>query len=257
MTKDYKAYLIDLDGTMYNGTEKIEEAAPFIDHLRAHEKKILFLTNNSTSTPKQVVNKLKTVSGVKAYEEEIYTSSEATVEYLKAQNAESIYMIGEGGLETALTDAKFKQTSERPDYVVVGLDRKVSYEELTQASLAIQKGALFVATNPDTNLPSERGMIPGNGALISFLETSTQTEATVVGKPGHIMMSGALAKLNLDADQVVMVGDNYSTDIMAGINNNIDTLLVLTGFTQKDDIPHLPTPPTHVVNHLGEWTVQD
>lgn len=253
MKKDYQGYLIDLDGTMYSGTDKIAEAAPFIDRLRHAHKKILFLTNNSTATPKKVVDKLWQISGVKAYEEEIYTSSEATVEYAEKLGGDTVFMIGEGGLAEALATSSFALSDQHPDHVIVGLDRSVTYEELTIATLAIRQGAHFIATNPDSNLPTERGMIPGNGALVAFLEAATQKQATVVGKPEHIMMEGALDKLKLDRGQVIMVGDNYTTDIMAGIQNGIDTLLVLTGFTSREDIPNLPTPPTHIVNDLGEW----
>lgn len=255
MRKDYQAYLIDLDGTMYSGAEKIKEAAPFIESLREHNKRFLFLTNNSTATPQKVVDKLWSISGVRAYEHEIYTSAEATVQFIQSRQGQKVYAIGEGGLETALKDANFEFDNHSPDYVVVGLDRRVTYEELKIASLAIRDGAQLIATNPDSNLPTEEGMIPGNGALIAFLETATQKEAIVVGKPGKIMMEGALHKLGMRKDQVIMIGDNYTTDIIAGIQNGIDTLLVLTGFTQKEDLPNLPIAPTYTVNHLGEWSI--
>lgn len=256
MQTSYAGYLIDLDGTMYNGNEKIAEAADFINRLRAANKPFLFLTNNSTSKPEDVTGKLNRVSDVKAYPEEVFTSTMATVTYLRKNQLQRIFVIGEGGLIEGLRDAKFELEDENVDAVVVGLDREVTYRELEQATLLIHQGAKFIATNPDTNLPTERGLVPGNGALISFLETATGKEATVIGKPEATIMDAAIEAIGLEKDEVVMVGDNYTTDIQAGIQNDVDTLLVLTGFTSKEDVPNLPTPATHVINTLDEWEIK-
>lgn len=255
MSKEYAGYLIDLDGTMYNGVEKIDEAAGFIQRLREANKPFLFLTNNSTSKNEDVVNKLKQVSDVEAYPQEVYTSTMATISYLEKNNLNRLFMIGEGGLADGLKNAGFERSDNEVDAVVVGLDRSVTYKELETATLLIRGGAKFIATNPDTNLPTEKGLVPGNGALISFLETSTNQKATVIGKPESIIMNAAIEALGLDKKEVLMVGDNYTTDIQAGIQNEIDTLLVLTGFTAKTDVPNLPTPPTHVVNTLDDWAI--
>lgn len=253
--KEYAGYLIDLDGTMYNGNKKIEEAANFVERLRKEEKPFLFLTNNSTSSPHDVSEKLREVSDVKAHPEEIYTSTKATIAYLKKNNAEKVYVIGENGLREALMEADFELTATEADHVVVGLDREVDYEKFETATLLIKDGAEFIATNPDTNIPTEKGLVPGNGALVSFLETSTQTKATVIGKPQATIMEAALAELNLSKEEVLMVGDNYTTDIQAGIQNDVDTLLVLTGFTQAEDVDQLPVSPTHIVENLDFWEV--
>jgi len=255
MHKEYEGYLIDLDGTMYNGNEKIEEAADFINRLRKVDKPFLFLTNNSTANPETVTNKLKKVSDVKAYPKEVFTSTEATITYLHKMKARRIYVIGEAGLLEGLRAADFKLTDHEVDAVVVGLDSQVDYAQLEKATLLIQEGAAFIGTNPDTNLPTERGLVPGNGALIAFLEASTGQEATVIGKPEAIIMEAALEKIGLKKEDVLMVGDNYTTDIQAGIRNGIDTLLVLTGFTRKEDVVNLPTPATHVVDTLEQWKV--
>lgn len=255
MSKEYAGYLIDLDGTMYNGSEKIAEAAGFIERLRKANKPFLFLTNNSTSKNEDVVDKLKKVSDVKAYPEEVFTSTMATISYLEKNNLNRIFMIGEGGLDDGLKNAGFEISDHEVDAVVVGLDRSVTYKDLEKATLLIRAGAKFIATNPDTNLPTERGLVPGNGALIAFLETSTNQKATVIGKPEAIIMNAAIEAIGLDKEKVVMVGDNYTTDIQAGIQNDVDTLLVLTGFTAKEDVETLPTPPTHVVETLEDWEV--
>ena len=256
MAKEYAGYLIDLDGTMYNGDEKIAEAAGFIERLRKADKPFLFLTNNSTSHAEDVAAKLKRVSDVEAYPEEVFTSTMATVSYLKKEKEERLYVIGEGGLLDGLTTAGFELTDTEVDAVVVGLDREVSYQVLEIATHLILAGAKFIATNPDTNLPTERGLVPGNGALVAFLEAATGVKATVVGKPESIIMEAALAEIGLKKEEVLMVGDNYTTDIQAGIRNEIDTLLVLTGFTKKEDVPTLPTPATHVIDTLADWEIR-
>lgn len=255
MSKEYAGYLIDLDGTMYNGTEKIDEAADFVERLRKADKPFLFLTNNSTSHAENVAEKLGAVSDVVAYPEEIFTSTMATISHLQKNKAKRLYVIGEGGLIEGLTSAHFELTDRDVDAVVVGLDRKVTYQELETATLLIRAGAKFIATNPDTNMPTERGLVPGNGALVAFLEASTGVKATVIGKPEAIIMEAALEKIGLGKDEVVMVGDNYTTDIQAGIRNGVDTLLVLTGFTAKEDVATLPTPATHVVDTLDDWEI--
>ena len=136
---------------------------------------------------------------------------------------------------------------------MVGLDNQVTYEKFVTATLAIQKGATFIGTNPDKNIPTERGLLPGAGALVSFVATATQVEPIFIGKPEAVIMEAAVAKIGLKKDEVLMVGDNYLTDIRAGIDNGLDTLLVLTGFTPKAEVPELPVAPTFVLDSLDEW----
>lgn len=255
MQKGYKGYLIDLDGTMYKGKEIIPEAADFIERLRRANKPFLFLTNNSTANADSVTQKLKKVSNVEAYPNEVFTSTSATVHYLKQKNAKRVHVIGEAGLLEGLRAAEIEIADEDVDAVVVGLDSQVDYAKLEKATLLIQAGAEFIGTNPDTNLPTERGLMPGNGALLAFLEAATGTQATVIGKPEAIIMDAALEELGLLKEEVLMVGDNYRTDIQAGIRNGIDTLLVLTGFTSRADVDKLPTPATYIVDTLDEWDI--
>lgn len=250
---DYAGYLIDLDGTMYNGNAKIEEAADFIERLRQTGKPFLFLTNNSTASPIDVCNNLKIRSDVLAFPQEVYTSTEVTIHYLHEIKAQRIYVIGDQGLREGILAAGFEITETAVDCVVVGYDNTVTYEKFKKATLFIQAGATFIGTNPDTNIPTEEGLIPGNGALLAFLEAATGVVPQVMGKPAATMMEGALEKLGLEKEEVLMVGDNYTTDIQAGIQNGIDTLLVLTGFTSREELLTLPTPPTYVVNTLDEW----
>ncbi|WP_225743513.1 TIGR01457 family HAD-type hydrolase [Marinilactibacillus sp. Marseille-P9653] len=253
--KEYKGYLIDLDGTMYKGDEPIAEAPAFIERLRSAGKQFLFVTNNSTSSPEDVAIKLKNQFDIEAHENEIYTSSLATADYLKTLGGNSVYVVGEKGLQQALEQAGFVVDEDQPDHVVVGLDRLLTYEKCEKATLAIQKGANFVATNKDTNLPTERGMVPGAGSLVALIEKATRVTPTFVGKPESIIMDEALKRIGLAKSEVLMVGDNYETDILAGINNAIDTLLVYTGFTKEVDLANVKKQPTYTIQTLDEWDI--
>jgi HAD superfamily hydrolase (TIGR01457 family) len=186
--------------------------------------------------------------------ETVYTATLATIDYLNdANKGKKVYVIGEPGLIEPILAAGYVWEEETPDYVVVGLDTDVTYEKFVVATLAIQKGATFIGTNPDKNIPTERGLLPGAGSVIAMIEASTQQKAIYIGKPEAIIMEKAVETLGMEKANVLMVGDNYTTDILAGINNGIDTLLVLSGFTQKADVPTLPVPPTYLVDSLDEW----
>ena len=233
----YEGYLIDLDGTIYRGSEPIPAGRRFVEQLQARQIPFLFLTNNTTKTP-----------------ETVYTATLATIDYLNdANKGKKVYVIGEPGLIEPILAAGYVWEEETPDYVVVGLDTDVTYEKFVVATLAIQKGATFIGTNPDKNIPTERGLLPGAGSVIAMIEASTQQKAIYIGKPEAIIMEKAVETLGMEKANVLMVGDNYTTDILAGINNGIDTLLVLSGFTQKADVPTLPVPPTYLVDSLDEW----
>ncbi|MCC5894788.1 MAG: TIGR01457 family HAD-type hydrolase [Alkalibacterium sp.] len=252
---NYKGYLIDLDGTMYKGKEPIKEAPHFINYLKKNKQPYLFLTNNSTSSPAEVAVKLKAQFNIPAEANDVYTSSLATADYVRQLKGNRVFVIGEKGLIEALQEAGCEIVDEAIDHVVVGLDTQLTYAKCERASLAIQNGASFIATNKDTNLPNEKGLVPGAGAIVALIEKSTRVKPTFVGKPENYIMESALRKLGLERNEVVMVGDNYETDILAGINNGIDTLLVLTGFTSRDDLKNYSKQPTHVVDTLDDWRV--
>ena len=169
------------------------------------------------------------------------------------ENKRKVYAIGELGLKQALMDKGFRFEEVTPDYVVVGLDYDVTYHKFELATLAIKRGAKFIGTNPDTNLPNERGLVPGAGSVIALVERATQQVATYVGKPEKIIMEKALKKMNMKADDVIMVGDNYNTDIKAGIASDIDTLLVYTGVSTREDVAKEKIKPTYEINSLDEW----
>ncbi|CAI3298382.1 TIGR01457 family HAD-type hydrolase [Enterococcus cecorum] len=250
----YKGYLIDLDGTIYLGKEPIPAGKRFVEHLQEKAIPFLFVTNNTTKSPETVAHRLANEFDIHVTSEHVYTATLATIDFMKEKNlGNKVYVIGEAGLIDLIVAAGFELDDENPDYVVVGLDNDVTYEKFVKATLAIQKGAYFIGTNPDKNIPTERGLLPGAGALISFLETSTQTKATYIGKPEAIIMEKALKHLQMTKEEVIMVGDNYETDIRSGLNNGIDTLLVLSGFTSKEQVPHLPEAPSYVVDNLDQW----
>lgn len=251
--KKYNAYLIDLDGTMYRGTEKIEAAVHFVKAL--HDKGIpyLFVTNNSSRTPDQVAEKLLSFE-IPATPEKVFTSSMATANYIAAQKEDAkIYMIGEEGLQKALYEKRFTFVEEYPDYVVVGIDQDITYEKLAKGCLGIRNGAVFVSTNADIAIPTERGLLPGNGALTSVLSVSTGIKPIFIGKPESIIMDQALQVLGTKKEESLMIGDNYDTDISAGMKAGIDTLLVHTGVTTKEKLAAYKNQPTYVIDSLTEW----
>ncbi|MBO0431868.1 TIGR01457 family HAD-type hydrolase [Enterococcus sp. DIV0660C] len=250
----YKGYLIDLDGTIYRGTEPIPAGKRFVEELQQRELPFLFVTNNTTKTPATVAKRLADEFDIHVAAETVYTASLATIDFMLTDGkGKKVFVIGESGLIDLILEAGFEWEEETPDYVVVGLDNYLTYEKVVTATLAIQKGATFIGTNPDKNIPTERGLLPGAGSVVSFVETATQTTPIYIGKPEAIIMDKAVKILGLQKEEVIMVGDNYETDIQAGIQNGIDTLLVLSGFTKAEDVPHLPAPPTFIKNSLDEW----
>ncbi|WP_218661115.1 TIGR01457 family HAD-type hydrolase [Streptococcus dysgalactiae] len=250
----YKSYLIDLDGTIYQGKNRIPAGERFIKHLQEKGLPYLLVTNNTTRTPEMVQDMLSKQFNVETGIETIYTATMATVDYMNDMNrGKTAYVIGETGLKSAIAAAGYVEELENPAYVVVGLDSQVTYDMLATATLAIQKGALFIGTNPDLNIPTERGLMPGAGALNALLEAATRVKPVFIGKPNAIIMNKSLEVLGVKRSEAVMVGDNYLTDIMAGIQNDIATILVTTGFTRPEEVPTLPVQPDHVLSSLDEW----
>ena len=258
MKNNYQGYFIDLDGTMYKGTKRIPAAARYIKRLQENNKEILFVTNNSTRTPEFVAQNLTENHGINVTANNVYTTAIATADYLDqiAGSKRKVYVVGESGLRKALASRNFEITDQSPDYVVVGLDSEVTYEKLATAVLLIRAGATFIGTNSDSNLPNQRGMVPGAGSIVKLVEYATQKKPIMIGKPESIIMAMALKRSGLDKNQVVMVGDNYHTDIQAAINFGIDSLLVYSGLSTKEDVAKQKIQPTHQVDSLGDWTVQ-
>ncbi|GGA76723.1 TIGR01457 family HAD-type hydrolase [Ornithinibacillus halotolerans] len=255
MFRGYKGYLIDLDGTMYKGNEVIDQAPQFIQSLVEKDIPYLFLTNNSSRTSTQVAEKLNHL-GIEASAKNVFTSSMATAKYIKQTNPNAIcYVIGEEGLFDALQKENVKVADDHlvSNTVVVGIDRYINYEKLACACLAVRNGASFISTNSDHALPTERGLLPGNGALTTVISVSTGVKPQFIGKPETIIVDQALHELGTTKEETILVGDNYNTDIRAGISSGMDTLMVFTGVTPFKDYDSLPIKPTYYVRDLSEW----
>ncbi|ADU31656.1 HAD-superfamily subfamily IIA hydrolase like protein [Evansella cellulosilytica DSM 2522] len=255
MLKNYEGYLIDLDGTMYRGEEKIDAASRFVKNLEKKGIPYLFVTNNSSRTPKQVSEKLMSMD-IPATKDHVFTSSIATANYIEQHFGKTkVYMIGEEGLEDALMNKGMIFSSDNVDVVVMGLDRKLTYDKLAKACLLVREGATFISTNGDIAIPTEKGFLPGNGSLCSVVEVSTGVIATYIGKPEAIIVQQALEVLGVEKNKTVMVGDNYATDIMAGINAGMDTIIVHTGVTTRDHLSSIDIQPSWSIDSLDEWKV--
>lgn len=251
--KDYKGYLIDLDGTMYKGSQVIEGAIEFIDYLNKEDKDYLFVTNNSSKTPEEVAEKLNEI-GFHTSSEHVITTAMATAGYISEESpGATVYMVGGTGLRKSLNDAGLiVKDDEHVDYVVMGLDEEITYEKLTVACLAVRNGAKFISTNKDVSIPKERGFLPGNGSLTSVVSVSTGQTPIFIGKPETIIMEQALEKIGHAKDECIMIGDLYDTDILAGINSGIDTLHVHTGVTTFEEIQKKEVLPTYSIRNLLE-----
>ncbi|MFC7366085.1 MULTISPECIES: TIGR01457 family HAD-type hydrolase [Bhargavaea] len=251
--KEYRAWCFDLDGTVYRGDVPIPETVRFIRSLREKGAGVFFVTNNSALTPERQAEKLMGM-GITAAPEEIMTSSVATADHLlKNHGTIPVYMIGEEGLRSALTSAGHRIVREAPDAVVVGIDREITYGKLADASLAVSAGSAFVATNSDKAYPTERGLVPGNGAFAGLIELATGVSPFYIGKPSVPMLEALADRHGLEKEEMIMVGDNYETDIVAGIRYGIDTVHVDTGVTRTSALSNYGEQPTYALKTLDGW----
>ncbi len=244
-------YLIDMDGVVYRGGRLIPGAAAFVNRLVENEIPFLFLTNNSQRTRRDIATRLERL-GIRISEENVYTCADATASYLARQSpGGTAFVIGEGGLLTALHDHGFSIVDRDPDFVVVGECRTFNAEVMEQALNMLVNGAKFIATNLDPNCPTSSGTRPGCGALVSMLESASGRTAFSVGKPSPVMMRSARKELMLAASQTIMIGDTMSTDILGGHQLGYYTVLVLTGTTSKEDLPQFSYQPDEVVSSIA------
>lgn len=254
--KKYKGFLIDLDGTMYRGNEVIPEAIPFVKQLTQRNIPYVFVTNNSTKSTQEVAEKLNQF-GILADHNQVVTSSMATAKYLQDRSVKTCYCIGQSGLKEPIKEHGIQLIdSADVDAVVIGLDRDITYDKLATACIAIRNGARFISTNRDYAIPTEAGMGPGNGAFTALVQTSTQQNPVFIGKPDTIIMKEALDVLGFPKEDVLMVGDNYQTDIQSGFNTGVDTLFVHTGVTSRKELAAFGEQPTYIVENLSEWAFE-
>jgi NagD protein len=245
-------YLIDMDGVIYRGHELIPGADRFIHELRDEGVPFLFLTNNSQRTRRDVATRLQRL-GLAIEEEHVFTCAMATARFLAQQKPNgTAYVIGEGGLLTALHNNGYAVVDRDPDYVVVGEGRTFSFEMAEHALNLIRAGAKLVATNLDPNCPTRDGMRPGCGALVALLESASGVRAFSVGKPSPVMIRAARKELGLTASQTVIIGDTMDTDILGGVQMGYHTVLVLSGTTSRDDLVRYAFRPDLVVDSIAD-----
>ena len=241
------AFICDMDGVIYHGNRLLPGVVEFVRHLQEHGKRYLFVTNSSERSPKELAQKLARL-GVDVPPAHFYTSALATAAFLAAQSPGcSVYAIGEAGLLNALYEAGITMNDVSPDYVVIGEARGYTYETMTKAIRLVAGGARLIGTNPDTTGPTEAGIVPACGCLTAPVELATGSKAYYLGKPNPLMMRSALKRLGATREQTVIIGDRMDTDIIAGIESEIDTVLVLTGVTAEADISRYPYRPRYVV----------
>jgi NagD protein len=245
-------YLIDMDGVIYRGGHLIPGADRFINHLRRADVAFRFLTNNSQRTRRDVATRLRRL-GIDVAEEHIYTCATATARYLARQKPHgTAYVIGEGGLLTALHENGYAIVDRDPDYVVVGEGRTISFEMVEAALGMVLGGAKLIATNLDPNCPTESGLRPGCGATVAMLEKASGVKAFSVGKPSPVMLRGARKELGLTTDQTVVIGDTMETDILGGVQLGFKTILVLSGGTSEGDLDRYAYGPDRVVGSIAD-----
>jgi 5'-nucleotidase len=245
-------YLIDMDGVLYRGHELIPGADYFVKELRERDIPFLLLTNNSQRTRRDVAAKVARL-GIEVEEEHVFTSAMATARFLAHQKpGGTAFVIGEGGLLTALHENGYAVVDHEPDYVVIGEGRTFNLELVEAAVRMITGGAKLIATNLDPNCPTENGPRPGCGAMVGMLEVATGVRAFSVGKPSSVMMRAARKELGLATDETIMIGDTMETDILGGVQLGFHTVLVLSGGTRREDLARYPYRPEIVVESLGE-----
>jgi NagD protein len=247
-----QAFIIDMDGVIYHGNQLLQGAQEFVEWLGRNDKAYLFLTNSSERSPLELSQKLERL-GILVDPEHFYTSALATASFLASQRpGGSVYVIGEPGLIQALYDAGFTMNNVNPDYVVVGEGRGYSLEALERAVRLIMGGARLIGTNPDLTGPIEGGLTPACGSLVAPIELATGVKAYFIGKPNPLIMRHGLRRLNTKRENTAIIGDRMDTDIVAGVESEIETILVLSGVTRLDDIPSFPYQPRHILEGVFE-----
>ena len=247
-----KGFLCDMDGVIYHGNRILDGVREFVTWMIENNKKFVFLTNSPERTPHELSMKLERM-GLAVSPDHFYTSAMATAEFLNAQSPGcTAYVIGEAALSKALYDQKIYMNDVNPDYVVLGETRTYNFEKLEKAIELVRGGAKLIGANPDTIGVTEKGIMPATGSLIAPIEIATGKKAYFVGKPNPLMLRHGLNILNCHSKDVAFIGDRMDTDIIAGIESNIDTILVLSGVTKREDLLSFPYQPKYVLNGVGD-----
>ena len=246
------SWLTDMDGVLVHEGKALDGAAELIKQWQDAGTPFLVLTNNSIYTPRDLSARLR-AGGLDVPEDRIWTSALATADFLKSQNASgTAYVIGESGLTQALHDIGYVQTDVDPDYVVLGETRNFSFENLTKAIRLINAGARFIATNPDATGPSAEGVMPATGAVAALITKATGKDPYIVGKPNPMMFRSAMRKIGAHSQSTGMIGDRMDTDVVAGIEAGLHTVLVLTGIADEAEIQRYPFRPTEILMSVAD-----
>lgn len=250
--KNKQGFICDMDGVIYHGNQLLPGVKKFVDWLSREEKNFLFLTNSSQYTPRELQQKLERM-GLEVDETHFYTSALATACFLDSQAPGcSAYVVGEHGLTNALYDKGITYNDVNPDYVVVGESSAYNLDQITRAIRLVNAGAKLIGTNPDLTAPGEAGIVPACRALIAPIELATDKHAYFVGKPNPLMMRTGLRMLGVHSENAVMVGDRMDTDIIAGIETGLDTVLVLSGVSDRETCKQYPYRPKFILKGVGE-----
>jgi len=247
-----ECWLTDMDGVLVHEEKALPGAAEFLERLIEKQRRFLVLTNNSIFTPRDLAARL-TRSGLHVPEESIWTSALATADFLTSQlPGGSAYVIGEAGLTTALHEVGYVMTDIDPDYVVLGETRTYSFEAITRAIRLVGRGARFIATNPDVTGPSPEGPLPATGSVAAMITRATGAEPYFVGKPNPMMFRSAMNRIAAHSESTIMIGDRMDTDVVAGIEAGLETVLVLSGSTAAADITRFPFRPNRILNSIAD-----
>jgi NagD protein len=250
-----KNYLIDMDGVLVRGITPVPGADQFLGRLRAGGLEHLVLTNNPKYTQEDLSRRLGSI-GLTIEPRRIFTSAMATAAFLKTQKSNGkVFVIGESGLTTPLREAGFVLTDVEPTYVVLGETKAYDIHHITTAIRLIARGARFIATNPDPSGPGDGGIEPACGAMAALIEKATGVTAFFIGKPNPLMMRTALNYLGVHSEHTVMIGDRMETDIVAGVESGMETILVLSGVTGLEDADRFPYQPARIATSVAEIEV--
>jgi NagD protein len=249
---EIKSWLTDMDGVLVHEGHALPGAAELIKQWQDSETPFLVLTNNSIYTPRDLSARLRSI-GLDVPEDRIWTSALATANFLKSQKPDgTAFVLGEAGMTTALHDIGYVMTDQNPDYVVLGETRNFNFDSLTRAIRLINNGARFIATNPDATGPSAEGVLPATGSVAALITKATGKEPYIVGKPNPMMFRSAMRKIGAHSESTGMIGDRMDTDVVAGIEAGLHTVLVLTGIADQAEIEKYPFRPNEILNSVAD-----
>jgi NagD protein len=250
--REIRSWLMDMDGVLVREDQAIPGADRFVGRLRERGTPFLVLTNNSIYTRRDLAARLA-AGGIEVPEEAIWTSALATARFLEDQRPDgSAFVIGEAGLTTALHDAGYTLTERAPDYVVLGETRTYSFERITRAIRLIVAGARFIATNPDATGPTPNGPLPATGSVAALISRASGVEPYFVGKPNPLMMRSALNAIDAHSETAAMVGDRMDTDVVSGLEAGMETILVLSGVTTREEAERYPYRASRIVDSVAD-----